>query len=260
LNNPGLPKKKSKALPSGDDIPEAVRDAPMPSQRYQLQPKILIGGLAGLVAIAFLIGVVMSLAGTKSQVSSSAPSSPNPTASNPAAGKDYIDIEGHRHFRYQEAPASSLKTVAGNGRIKLRKPAAQKFEEMVAAARQSGVILVPISGFRSIEQQRQIFFGKRAERNQSVAQRAEFSAPPEHSEHHTGYAIDIGDGNVPALNLRHEFENSAAFKWLQANAARFAFEMSFPRNNAQGVGYEPWHWRYIGDRDSLETFYKARNR
>jgi D-alanyl-D-alanine carboxypeptidase len=92
-----------------------------------------------------------------------------------------------------------------------------------------------------------------------VAQRAEVSAPSGYSEHHTGYAVDIGDGKAPALNLKIDFENTAAFKWLKANAARFSFEMSFPRNNAQGLSYEPWHWRYVGDRDSLETFYKARN-
>jgi D-alanyl-D-alanine carboxypeptidase len=25
------------------------------------------------------------------------------------------------------------------------------------------------------------------------------------------------------------------------------------------VSYEPWHWRFVGDSDSLETFYKAKN-
>jgi len=23
--------------------------------------------------------------------------------------------------------------------------------------------------------------------------------------------------------------------------------------------YEPWHWRFVGDDDSLATFYKAQN-
>jgi D-alanyl-D-alanine carboxypeptidase len=45
---------------------------------------------------------------------------------------------------------------------------------------------------------------------------------------------------------------------MKKNAARFNFELSFPRNNPQGVSYEPWHWRFIGDRRSLETFYKAK--
>jgi len=35
--------------------------------------------------------------------------------------------------------------------------------------------------------------------------------------------------------------------------------MSFPKDNPQGVSYEPWHWRYVGDTASLETFYRAKN-
>jgi len=71
--------------------------------------------------------------------------------------------------------------------------------------------------------------------------------------------VDIGDGNTPATNLSPDFENTAAFKWLEKNAPYYSFEISFPKNNPQGVSYEPWHWRFVGDRDSLETFYKAKN-
>ncbi len=130
---------------------------------------------------------------------------------------------------------------------------------MVAAARTDGVILVTISGFRLLAEQDHLFFDVKAERGQDAKERAEVSAPPGYSEHHTGYAVDIGDGNAPATNLNPKFEKTAGFKWLQANAARFSFEMSFPRDNSQGVSYEPWHWRYVGDRQSLETFYKAKN-
>jgi zinc D-Ala-D-Ala carboxypeptidase len=63
---------------------------------------------------------------------------------------------------------------------------------------------------------------------------------------------------TPGANLNQSFDQTAAFKWLSANAARYSFELSFRQNNAQGVSYEPWHWRYIGDSDSLETFYKAK--
>jgi D-alanyl-D-alanine carboxypeptidase len=69
--------------------------------------------------------------------------------------------------------------------------------------------------------------------------------------------VDIGDAQTPATNLNPNFENTAAFKWLEQNAAYYSFELSFPRNNPQGVSYEPWHWRFVGDRNSLETFYKG---
>ena len=163
------------------------------------------------------------------------------------------------HFPYPEAPDSELVTIFANRGIRMRKAAAQKFEEMVAAARSAGVILEPISGFRSVKDQEQLFFAVSAQRNQTPAQRAALSAPPGHSEHHTGYAVDVGDGSVPATDLQTNFDNTKAYQWLQANAARFGFEMSFPKDNVQGVSYEPWHWRFVGDRNSLEMFYKARN-
>ena len=47
-------------------------------------------------------------------------------------------------------------------------------------------------------------------------------------------------------NLSESFEQTRAFRWLQANAARYHFVLSFPPGNAQGVSYEPWHWRYFG--------------
>jgi D-alanyl-D-alanine carboxypeptidase len=107
--------------------------------------------------------------------------------------------------------------------------------------------------------QNYLFFDVKAQRGQTAQKRAEVSAPPGYSEHHTGYAVDIGDATTPALDLNPNFEKTAAFQWLQANATHFNFELSFPRNNLQGVNYEPWHWRFVGDRPSLETFYKARN-
>jgi zinc D-Ala-D-Ala carboxypeptidase len=110
-----------------------------------------------------------------------------------------------------------------------------------------------------VKDQEQLFFEVGAQRNQTPAQRAALSAPPGHSEHHTGYAVDIGDGATPTTNLQATFDQTKAYQWLEANAARFSFEMSFPKDNAQGVSYEPWHWRFVGDRDSLETFYKAKN-
>ncbi|NEQ19342.1 MAG: D-alanyl-D-alanine carboxypeptidase family protein, partial [Microcoleus sp. SIO2G3] len=145
------------------------------------------------------------------------------------------------------------------GQIRMRKTAAQQYLAMAQAARSEGVILVPISGFRSVKDQEQLFFGVKSQRNQSAAERAAVSAPPGYSEHHTGYAVDIGDAAVPATNVNPNFEKTKAFQWLQANAARFSFELSFPKDNPQGVSYEPWHWRYVGDRSSLETFYKAKN-
>jgi len=45
------------------------------------------------------------------------------------------------HFAYSEAPQTELQPIVADGSIKLRKTAAIKFQEMVAAARAAGVVL-----------------------------------------------------------------------------------------------------------------------
>jgi D-alanyl-D-alanine carboxypeptidase len=249
-----------------DDIPIAQRETPATVSKPTFKKSYLMGGLVGIGVLAAGAGAFASFQLQRSQLSSasmasvaaspvqpSASPSPSATAS-PAPANDSL----LGHLRYSEAPASSLAPIVADGSIKLRQAAAQAYQQMEAAARQEGVILVPISGFRSLTDQDYLFFGKKAERGQVAAERAKVSAPPGYSEHHTGYAIDLGDGAVPATNLSETFESTPAFRWLKANAAFYSFEISFPKGNKQGVTYEPWHWRFVGDRKSLETFYKAR--
>ncbi len=160
------------------------------------------------------------------------------------------------HLPYEEAPVSEMTLIGGG--LKLRSAATKSFQSMKAAAKLAGVNITTISAFRSIAEQQHLFFGVKAQRTQTATKRAEVSAPPRYSEHHTGYAVDLGDGNAPGANLRQDFDQTAAYQWLKANVSRYSFELSFPQGNAQGVSYEPWHWRYVGNSDSLKTFAKAR--
>ena len=179
-------------------------------------------------------------------------------SSTPVSGADRESILGH--FAYAEAEPTNLREVGRfNGRTeRLRSAAAERFGEMQAMARQSGLELVAISGFRSTEVQETLFFQVGQSQSMTPQERALVSAPPGYSEHHTGYAIDIGDGKRPHTHLNVEFETTPAFRWLQANAARYGFELSFPKDNENGVSYEPWHWRFVGNSDSLATFYSNR--
>ncbi|MBD2440116.1 D-alanyl-D-alanine carboxypeptidase family protein [Nostoc sp. FACHB-110] len=245
-----------------DDIPVALRDTPDVASKLRITPLVLlIGGIAGFILLAVISGFLFSITTPKKTTDS--PSLPaNSGTTTPGAGNSPNPQDNNvvlGHLAYPEAPESELTPITADGRIRMRKAAAEKFRAMTQAARSAGVIIVPISGFRSVKEQEQLFFEVGAQRNQTPAQRAALSAPPGHSEHHTGYAVDVGDGAVPATNLQADFDQTKAFQWLQANAARFSFEMSFPKDNVQGVSYEPWHWRFVGDRTSLEMFYKARN-
>lgn len=206
-------------------------------------------------------GAILSIfSATKSRDNFQTPTVAASDSQNPDAGTNSqpADVDNLlNHLSYEQAPEAELTGIGGNYR--LRKAAATKFQAMVSAARSSGVNITTISAFRSIEDQKRLFFGVGAQRGQQPTKRAEVSAPPKYSEHHTGYAVDVGDSSVPATNLNQNFDTTPAYKWMKANAATYSFELSFPKDNIQKVSYEPWHWRFVGDINSLETFYKARN-
>lgn len=251
MKKPGKPSKLSGA--SFDDLPEAVRETQavkaVKARSRRRLPRWL-WAMAGVVIFA-IAGWFLTQGRATSPVSPTTLQSPSVPAS-PATEQ----ILGH--YKYSEAPAQELTAISADGGIKLRQPAAQAYLDMVAAAQADNVSLVPLSGFRSIQEQNDVFFSLQRARNQSVSERADVSAPPGYSEHHTGYAIDIGDANSPDSNLSVSFESTPAFQWLETHASRYSFELSFPKDNPQGVTYEPWHWRFVGDRASLETFFKAR--
>jgi D-alanyl-D-alanine carboxypeptidase len=159
------------------------------------------------------------------------------------------------HFRYDQVPESQLLEVAPGQR--LHRDAARELLAMLTAARADGVDLVVLSAYRSMEEQKALFFDVKAERNQSARERAQVSAPPGFSEHSTGYAVDLGDGAAPGSNLSTSFDQTAAFAWLKANAQRYHFTLSFPPDNPQGVSYEPWHWRFEGTATALKVFEPA---
>ncbi len=261
-----------------DDIPVAVRDTPS-LQAPVLQKRLfwiagISAGVVGLLAGAIAATLpAPKLSGKPTLVTpstlksttltppnlapptldpSATPSgNPSSDAASPVSPKDII----LGHYAYAEADPASLVEIAPG--IQLSKAAATAYEEMVEAARNDGVSLVPLSGFRSKQDQEHLFFEVKQARGQTATERAKVSAPPGHSEHHTGYAIDLGDANAAGTNLSQSFETTQAFQWLQDNAAFYSFELSFPKDNAQGVSYEPWHWRFVGNQDSLELFHRG---
>ncbi len=152
--------------------------------------------------------------------------------------EDYGQADGKPAFE----EAVDLVDAGPNlvGRMQRLAPeTARKWAEMVDAAAADGVTLLIVSGFRGIEYQAGLI-RKKINAGQLVSDILTVSAAPGYSEHHTGRAVDIATpGSRP---LTEEFEASDAFRWLSANAARFGFSMTYPRDNPFGFVFEPWHW------------------
>jgi D-alanyl-D-alanine carboxypeptidase len=122
--------------------------------------------------------------------------------------------------------------------------AAKAWGAMKSAASRAGIRIELVSAFRTYVEQAEII-SRKIDMGMPMKRILALSAPPGYSEHHTGRAIDIHtEGCAPA---EPEFAGTEAFRWLQANAQRFGFVLSYPENNASGFIFEPWHW-YYGER------------
>ncbi len=230
-----------------DDIPVARRSKPVPRKR---------GNGLGIVFACLLVGVG-SLAAVWLGPELMALRSTEPLEAVEGI-KTRPDRDGRLlgHFPYDEAISTQLVPVEAG--IELHQDAALALDSMRRAAAADGIDLRLLSGYRSHDLQKTIFFDVKSERNQTAAERAKVSAPPGYSEHSTGYAIDLGDGSRPDTNLSVSFETTPAFRWLQDHAASYHFTLSFPEVNSQGVSYEPWHWRFEGSAEALRQFEPAR--
>jgi D-alanyl-D-alanine carboxypeptidase len=123
--------------------------------------------------------------------------------------------------------------------LMLRKAAAGSLGEMAAAAKAEGVTLVVSSAYRSYNYQVEVYNRIVKEMGQEAADRE--SARPGFSQHQTGLAVDFG-------SIDDSFAETAAGRWIAANASRFGWSISFPRDYEAVTGYrwESWHYRYVG--------------
>ena len=106
-----------------------------------------------------------------------------------------------------------------------------------------------ISVYRSVKQQQETY--QRYLTNFGPEYTKKYVAIPGHSEHHTGFAIDVGimqDGK-----LSHAISDLLSvddlFGIVQAKLPEYGFILRYPKGKEPitGIGYESWHFRYIDD-------------
>ena len=126
-------------------------------------------------------------------------------------------------------------------------------QEMMDAARAAGYQPLICSSYRSKEKQTQLFENKtqtylaRGYSQAEAEEQASFwVARPGTSEHQTGLAVDIVDQEYQMLD--RDQEDRPVQQWLMEHCAEYGFILRYPteKSSLTGVGYEPWHYRYVG--------------
>ncbi|HET9427381.1 MAG TPA: M15 family metallopeptidase [Allosphingosinicella sp.] len=163
------------------------------------------------------------------------------------------------HLPYAEAARADLigppRALRGQCHA-IHRDMLSDLQALIALARSSPEVrdrIVTISCFRSRQHQTRIF----CRPGRSILLQSYQVAPPGFSEHATGLAVDFGDNRAGRCNLEACFARTIVGRWLAQHAPAFGFEMSFPEGNAQGVAFEPWHWRWVGRGDARGPDYFA---
>jgi zinc D-Ala-D-Ala carboxypeptidase len=170
------------------------------------------------------------------------------------------------HIPYGEVPASDLVPAPPGFALgvpcKVQRDVLPDLTRLLAAAAAAvGPRLRAVSCFRSIAHQRSVFCSQIGphRRCRDAAERARSVGPPGYSEHATGYAIDFGIRPAAGCgDVDPCMASTPTGQWLIAHAREFGFELSFPAANAQGVTWEPWHWRWVGTTVGVAGAVKAR--
>ena len=118
-------------------------------------------------------------------------------------------------------------------------------DQLLAAVGSVGAI-VPVSGYRPRAEQQAIWEDALAEHGKAFTET--YVARPGCSEHQTGLAIDLGENGPEVDFLCPAFPDSGPCGALRRRAADFGFVLRYPKGkeNVPGIGYEPWHFRYVG--------------
>ena len=176
----------------------------------------------------------------------------NPKLATMKDGKWYLLLVNRDYILPDDFEVKTAKTVVdiygGYDRGYLDYRVAPHYIEMYNAALKDGLKLSPLSGYRSVQRQKNNFenliadyVNKGYSKAQATVMASEIILPPSTSEHNAGLAMDF-------LSLEVSFENSDEFAWLQENAADYGFILRYPKDKQHitKITYEPWHWRYVG--------------
>lgn len=164
---------------------------------------------------------------------------------NDVDGLLFLQNRQWRVSRYYEP--ETIKAAVPGQLQDMRADAAAALEEMFAACKaEIGVTLKAVSGYRSYQRQATIYQNK-LDRVKTQEKADQYVARPGASEHQLALAMDVGQKN-DEVNLTSSFGKTKGGKWVAEHCWEYGFILRFPADKCEmtGIGYEPWHYRYVG--------------
>ena len=168
--------------------------------------------------------------------------------------------------KYHSLPSTYYPSVVNtslSGGGQLTSNTVSALNNLFIDANGNGINITIISSFRSYQTQVTTFnYWVTQQKNKGLSQaEAEIqanriSARPGHSEHQLGTTADLKCSTCG--NFDSSEKNLALYQYLEQNAYKFGFVISYPKDKEAltGYSYEPWHIRFIGVELATEFFNK----
>ena len=104
--------------------------------------------------------------------------------------------------------------------------------------------VIIISAYRDFYAQEKIHYETMIK--QGVEHANSYVAKPDHSEHHTGLAVDLGIYHEDGTSS--EYDGTGIYSWINENCYKYGFILRYPgeKKDKTGISEEPWHFRYVG--------------
>lgn len=167
----------------------------------------------------------------------------------PPADSDLIDLNSQQrdllspHAGKFENVLSHLEHPIEE--IYLHKQAATMLFSLLKRVHAGGRITA-VSGYRSLTEQ--TFIWKETLSREGSAFASKYVARPGYSEHQTGLAIDLAK-TAPSIDyICPDFPGEGVISSFCRLAPQFGFVLRYPseKEAITHIGYEPWHFRYVG--------------
>jgi len=170
------------------------------------------------------------------------------------------DINGllylqNRQWRSGSAYIPEVRVTDMVGKVReLRDDAAAALEQMAAdCEKETGEILVSVSGYRSYQTQATIY--QRKQKSVGTKRADEHVARAGASEHQLGLAMDLGWDDYHGTS--DKFIRSKAGAWTTENCWKYGFILRYQAGWEDVTGYKAgeWHFRYVG-KENAERIYQ----
>lgn len=140
---------------------------------------------------------------------------------------------------------SSLVPVHSDSKVLLERRAAVLLSKLMSSI-EGWEQISAVSGWRSRAEQQDIY--NQSLRDSGAAFTEQFVAKPDHSEHQTGFAIDMGLRKLEIDFIRPDFPYSGISQTFREKAVAYGFIERYLKGKEviTGIAHEPWHFRYVG--------------